>query len=146
MPRSLVCIDANVVIALIMAERFSRSALAPWQELVWEDQQPVAPPLLRYEVTSALHRKVARGVMDADDARKALQEVLDPDIRYLDLADLHLRAFELAARFQRPVACDAHYLALADHLECPFWTRLSIRAFKPPDLKCDLLRCNHPLD
>jgi len=33
-----------------------------------------------------------------------------------------MRAFELAARFRRPAAYDAHYLALADYLECPLWT------------------------
>ena len=33
-----------------------------------------------------------------------------------------IRAFELATRFRRPAAYDAHYLALAEHLACPFWT------------------------
>ena len=122
MPRSQVCVDANVVVALVTAERFSRMALALWQELTRIDSQPVAPSLLRYEVASALYRKVVRGAMDSEDGFQALREVLALDIRYLDPSDLSLRAFELAARFRRPAAYDAHYLALADHLDCPFWT------------------------
>ena len=122
MPRSPVCIDANIIVALVTVERFSRAALALWQELVEQAWQPTAPLLIRYEVASALHRKVARGIMDPDDARQALQQVLALNIHYLDPPDLPLQAFELAARFQRPAAYDAHYLALADYLECPFWT------------------------
>jgi len=122
MPRSQVCVDANIVVALVTAERFSRAAFALWQELTKKDWQPVAPSLLRYEVTSALHRKIVRGAMTSEDARQALREALALDIRYLDPPDLSLRAFELAARFKWPAAYDAHYLALADHLSCPFWT------------------------
>lgn len=122
MPRSQVCVDANVVVALVTAERFSRAALELWQEWTRRDWQPVAPSLLRYEVTSALHRKTARGTMASEDAGRALREALALDIDYLDPPDLCLCAFELAARFQRPAAYDAHYLALANHLHCPFWT------------------------
>ena len=122
MPRSPVCVDANVVVALVTAERFSRAALALWEELTRKDLQPVAPLLLRYEVTSALWRKTVQKVMASEDARRALQEALALDIQYLDPPGLSLQALELAARFQRPAAYDAHYLALADHLSCPFWT------------------------
>lgn len=122
MRRSPICVDANVVVALVTAERFSRLALALWRELTREDRQPTAPPLLRYEVASALHRKAISGAMEADDARTALQEALSLDIQYLDPPDLPIRAFELATRFRRPAAYDAHYLALAEHLACPFWT------------------------
>jgi predicted nucleic acid-binding protein len=122
MPRSPVCVDANVVVALVTAELFSRAAFGLWQEATRKDWQPVAPSLLRYEVTSALRRKIVQGAMASEDAYQALREALALDIDYLDPADLSLRALELAARFQRPSAYDAHYLALAGHLECPFWT------------------------
>ena len=35
---------------------------------------------------------------------------------------LHQRAWELARHFNRPAAYDAHYLALAEMADCPFWT------------------------
>jgi predicted nucleic acid-binding protein len=37
-------------------------------------------------------------------------------------ASLHQRAWQLAKRFNRPTTHDTHYLALAERLECPFWT------------------------
>ena len=122
MPKSQVCVDANIVVALVTAERFSRAAFALWQELTRKDLQLLAPLLLRYEVTSTLHRKIVRGAMSSEDAGRALREALALDIHYLDPPGLSEQAFELAARFQRPAAYDAHYLALADHLDCPFWT------------------------
>ncbi len=122
MPKSPVCVDANVVVALVTAERFSRAALALWQELTRKNSQPAAPMLLRYEVTLALRRRTTRGTMSSEDAGQALREALALDIHYLDPAGLSEQALELAARFQRPAAYDAHYLALAEHLDCPFWT------------------------
>jgi predicted nucleic acid-binding protein len=122
MPRLAICVDANVVVALVTAERFSRAAFALWQELTRRDWQAVAPSLLRYEVTSALRRKVVRGTMDLEDTRRALREALALDIDYLDPPDLSLRAFDLADCFQQPATYDMHYLALANHLGCAFWT------------------------
>jgi predicted nucleic acid-binding protein len=40
----------------------------------------------------------------------------------LDPPGLSEQALELAVRFNRPAAYAAHYLALAEHLGCPFWT------------------------
>ena len=122
MLRSVVCVDANVIVALITTESFSRAALALWRGWVSAGQQPAAPLLLRYEVASAVHRKALRHIMDLEDARKGLQESLELDILLLDPPELSLRAFELATRFQRPTAYDTHYMALAEHLNCPFWT------------------------
>ena len=40
MPKSPVCVDASVVVALVTAERFSRVALGLWQE--WVSYEPPA--------------------------------------------------------------------------------------------------------
>ena len=47
---------------------------------------------------------------------------MEMDIIFHDPAHLPKRAFELAEQFQRPNTYDAHYLALAEHLDCSFWT------------------------
>jgi predicted nucleic acid-binding protein len=107
---------------MVTAERFSRPALALWQEWTAESRQPVAPLLLRYEVTSALHRKVLDNKMEREDASQALHKALACDIRYLDPPTINQQAFELAARLKRPTTYDSHYLALADQLDCVFWT------------------------
>ncbi len=122
MTSSLVCVDASIIVALVTAEAQSARALALWAEWMRGDVQVIAPPLLRYEVTSALRRKVVRGVMSLPDARRALEEALSLDIKLLDPPELSLRAFDLAARFNLPAAYDAHYLALAEMLNAEFWT------------------------
>ena len=122
MSNSPVCVDASIVVALVTAERFSRPALALWQAWTAENQQPVAPLLLRYEVTSALHRKVLDGKLDREDASQALRKALACDIRYQDPPAINERAFALATRFKRPATYDSHYLALAEQLKCPVWT------------------------
>jgi predicted nucleic acid-binding protein len=119
---SLVCVDASVVVALVTTEHLSHAALALWREWTTQEQQPVAPMLLRYEVTSALHRKAVDGKMSREDAAQALQKALACDIRYLDPSAINELAFTLAARFKRPATYDSHYLALAEQLQCPVWT------------------------
>jgi predicted nucleic acid-binding protein len=122
MLKSPVCVDANVIIALVTAEHFSRGALALWQEWLTNGYQPCAPLLLRYEITSALHRKALDGRMSHEDAGQALAKALACDIRFLDPVDIHVRAFDLAALLKRTATYDSHYLALAEHLDCRFWT------------------------
>lgn len=122
MPRSPVCVDASIVVALVTPEVQSERALALWVEWMRGNVDVVAPTLLRYEVTSALRRKVVRGMMSLQDARRSLEEALSLSIELRDPPDLSLRAFDLAARFDHPAAYDAHYLALAEMLEGEFWT------------------------
>jgi len=122
MPRSPVCIDANLVVGLVTTEAQSKRALALWAEWMRGNTRVIAPTLLRYEVTSALRRKALQGVLSAQDARRALEQALSLDIELLDPPTLSLRAFDLAARFNRPAAYDAHYLALTEILGAEFWT------------------------
>jgi len=122
MPRSLVCVDANVVVIIVAPEAQRPLALSLWRSWLKQDREIVAPRLLTYEVTSALWRKVKRDILTLEEARRAVRAALEMGVTLLDPPGLSERAFELAARFQRPAAHDTHYLALADHLRCPFWT------------------------
>ena len=120
--RSQICIDASLVVALFVPERFSQASLFLWEGWVRDDCQPIAPLLLRYEVASAIYRKALRNLISVEDARKSLQQFLSLDIEYVDPPDLPLLATDLAAQFERPNTNDAHYLALAKHLDCSVWT------------------------
>jgi len=122
MPRSPVCVDTSIVVALVTPEAQSEQALSLWAEWMEGEVKVVAPTLLRCEVASALRRKVVRALMSLEDARRALEAALSLDIEYLDPPQLPLCAFDLAARLNRPAAYDAHYLALAQMLEAEFWT------------------------
>jgi predicted nucleic acid-binding protein len=122
MPRSPVCVDANIVIKLVVPEPDRPLALALWEKWLSEDREIVAPYLFSFEITSAIWRKAKRGLMSVEEAREAIHGALMLGVRLLHPSGISLRAFDLAARFDRPAAYDAHYLALAEMMEGEFWT------------------------
>ena len=119
---SRVCVDASLVIALLVPERFSKSCFELWGKWVAADIAAIAPQLLSYEITSVLYRKAVTNQVSFSDAKNALERYLSMDIAPVDTADLSSRTFELAEQFKRPNTYDSHYLALAEQLNCPFWT------------------------
>jgi len=122
MTDSWVCVDANLVIKLVVEESHSHEARTLWRTWQNNNYKISAPPLLRYEMTSVLRKHITRGFRTLQESRQALQLALAFNILYLEPVDFHLRAFDLADRLGRPVAYDTHYLALAEHLGCDFWT------------------------
>lgn len=122
MPASPICVDASFVVGLLTPEPWSAQALALWERWVRAGVPVVAPVLLRYELTSALRRKVARGLLAQEDALRALREGLALGIEFHDDPKLSLRAFALAAQFGWAATYDAHYLALAEALNAELWT------------------------
>lgn len=116
MPNSWICVDANLVMRLVVD---------PEDELVRgaaTRQRLAAPTLLRYEVTNALYRYQRLGLISAASVRLALQAAFALPLDLRGEADLHWRALELAERFSLPAAYDAHYLALTEGLGGEFWT------------------------
>lgn len=122
MPGSPVCVDANIAVKLVIPEPDRPLALALWEKWLDEDREIIAPYLFSFEVTSAIWRKAQRGLMSVAEAREAVHAALMLGVRLLHPPGLSLRAFDLAARFYRPAAYDAHYLALAEMTEGEFWT------------------------
>jgi predicted nucleic acid-binding protein len=122
MQKSPVCVDASIAIKIVCPEELRPAAIQLWQSLIEQEREIVAPHLFAYEVTSALLRKATRGVLSLAEARGALHAALGLKVTLLDPPGLSEQALELAVRFSRPAAYDAHYLALAEHLRCPFWT------------------------
>ena len=116
------CIDASVVLKLIVAEDDSAQAHALWQELAAAGSEPVAPALLLFECVSALRKLVARDALRASTARVAIDRLLALPISFSAPEGLVDRAWQLAAHFRQPQAYDCFYLALADLLRIPFWT------------------------
>jgi len=122
MTNSWVCVDANLVIKLVVEEIDSDKARTLWRNWINTNHNIAAPPLLRYEITSVLRKQVTRGLRTFEENRQALQRVQAFGIQYIAPSDLHQRAFDLADRLGRPAAYDTHYLALAELLDCEFWT------------------------
>lgn len=118
---SAVCVDASVVL---------RRTLQPdddvikelWQSWVDDEIRLVAPTLLFYEVTNGLYRQQRNKVLSPETVWKALELALDLPINLVNEANFHLRALELATKYNLPAAYDAHYLALAEWMDIEFWT------------------------
>lgn len=122
MNKSLVCADAGILIKLVVAEEDSDRADALWEQWKEDGVKVVSPGLLLFELTSVLRKKVHRGLLSPEEGKKAFDTVHRLPVQVLTPSDLHRRAWELAARFNRPAAYDAYYLALAEMMNCEFWT------------------------
>jgi predicted nucleic acid-binding protein len=119
---STICIDASVLLKLVVDEEASDLANDLWARWVAEGTEIVAPPLIYYETTSSLRNKVYRGLLPADQAAIALEEAFNLRVALVEPMDMHLNAWQLATRFNRPVTYDATYLAIAEAFDCPLWT------------------------
>jgi predicted nucleic acid-binding protein len=122
MNESLVCADAGVFIKLVVAEEDSDRADQLWERWKEEDVEVVSPSLLFFELTSVLRKKVYRDQLSPEEGKRALNTLHRLPVQVLIPPDLHRRAWQLAARFNRPTAYDAHYLALAEMMDCELWT------------------------
>jgi predicted nucleic acid-binding protein len=125
MTNRLVCTDANFIVRLVNSQVANSTFITLWEE--WRANQitVVAPTLFYYEVTNALYRISRAGQMTIEQAKEALTDALSFNITlygHRQLPNLHETAFELANQFNLPTSYDAHYLALAQHLNCDFYT------------------------
>lgn len=115
---STVCVDASVVTQRVV----SNAAENIWETWAQAGIRLVAPTLLYYEVTNSLYRYLKAGIFSLDTVEKTLRAALALPIELIGEANLHQRAKDLAAKYNLPAAYDAHYLALAEHLEVELWT------------------------
>jgi predicted nucleic acid-binding protein len=122
MTNSSVCADANLAIKLVLHERDSESARALWETWRTEGTRIIAPTLWAYEVTSVIRKQFQRGLLDPDVETDTFHAIHQLPVVLMRPNGLHQRAWELARHFKQPAAYDAHYLALAEMANCPFWT------------------------
>ena len=117
-----VVVDASLAIKWLLVEEDSDKAHTLLQS--WEQQEVdrVAPHLLAAEVANALHRKVIRGQLPREQAVRLMTRILSSRLELHDPPHLHARALELASELGQGAVYDSHYLALAEALDCEYWT------------------------
>ena len=129
----LIVIDASLMVQLLVAEPFS----APAQRLAsyWAAMgiALAAPDFMPAEVSSALLRKAQEGAITAADAKVLLERYYRMGIALYPSRQLHSRAIDLSLELRQRMPYDSHYLALAEALDCDFWTadRPFYRAARP---------------
>jgi predicted nucleic acid-binding protein len=121
MPKSWICVDANLITRLVIAPD-DQPVQQLWRQWQLDRRQLAAPTLLRYEVINALYRYQKQGLLSEDIIRIALKAALTLPIQLHGETDLHRRAIVLAERFALPAAYDAYYLAVAEQLDAELWT------------------------
>lgn len=74
------------------------------------------------EVTNALHQRVRRGELTLPAATQRMESLLSAGLELYQPPRLYGRALELVSQLRQGAAYDAHYLALAEALDCELWT------------------------
>ena len=117
-----VCVDASLVITLLLPEEGSAHVQALWSQ--WQRQQivPFGPPLLYAEVPSVLRRAVFYGRLTSQAGDLTFENFCQLGIAISARTELHLLAWNLAKAHNRPRAYDTMYLAAAQAEGCDLWT------------------------
>ena len=118
-----VVIDANILIAFGLADEplhtQANRILSAWQTT---KEQLIAPRLFRSEITAVVRKAVYQQRMTPEQGRAMLSQLLAYPVEFHEDTDLLKEAYDLAVRFNRPRAYDTQYMALAERLDCEFWT------------------------
>lgn len=123
----VVVVDSGILLASVLDEAISeksKALLSYWER---ESFKFAAPLLFHYEIVAvarkAVHQKriqLERGIAIRDSLLAYPVETLIDDA--LLKRAYEKRAYELTTEHNRPTAYDSQYLAVAERLNCEFWT------------------------
>jgi len=121
---SWVVADSSLFLAAVLQESHSQRADALINSWISENIQIAAPTLFRYEIIAVLRKNVYRGLISPEQALVAQKNLLSSThgVDFIIDDALLKRGYELAAQLNRPTAYDSQYLAVAERLDCEFWT------------------------
>jgi predicted nucleic acid-binding protein len=121
MTSDLVVIDASVALKAVLPNPLQARCLVLVQTFV--EVQPVAPALWAYETTSVIAKAVYFREITEKEARLTLEKLDGLGVRlFVADSEQNEAAFEWTLKLKRASAYDSYYLALAQALECDFWT------------------------
>jgi len=119
---SWICIDAGIILKLVLNEPDSPQAEALWLYWARNGIRPIAPSLFPYEITAVIRKAISQNRLSAVRGQQALHQALAFGVRLYTFPGIHARALEFAEMFNRTSAYDEHYLALAEKTGNEFWT------------------------
>lgn len=115
-------VDASIVVKWLINEVDSPEALALGYSWAEAGVALVAPYLLPFEIANALYRRVLQAELSLERASSLVEFLRDMGIELRETPLIHVRAIEIASELGQRAAYDAHYLALAEELDCDLWT------------------------
>ena len=117
-----VVVDASLAFKWLVEEPYTERAVVLVHTWAREGLQLTAPYLMPAEVANALHRKVVRQELSEDTATFLLARLMEVGVVLREPQELHVKALELAATLRQQAVYDSLYLALAEIMDCDFWT------------------------
>jgi len=117
---NLFCLDANVILKLLVKEEDSNLA-----EMIYTSKNAsfISSNFAKYEIFSTIRKKAVRKEKNANEIRNALQDFDKLSVNFLSETDADIReAYDLAEKLDLPVIYDSLYLAKAIELNIPFVT------------------------
>lgn len=117
-----VVVDASVILKLVLPEDGSEEVGRLWRQWAEQDTEIAAPFLLAYEVTSVLRNKVFRGELSPEAGEAAFVASRAQEVALRHPEGIEERAWGIAKTWNLPTSYDTAYLALAELLDCEFWT------------------------
>jgi len=118
---STVCVDASIILRYVLRPDDSPIQKL-WQSWTSEEIRLVAPTLLFYEVTNGLYQQQKNNILSPETIWQTLELSLELPITLVNEANLHLKARDIAIRYNLPATYDAQYLALAEWMDIELWT------------------------
>ena len=118
----MVVIDASLLVKLLVIEQFSAQAVRLANYWAAMGIRLAAPDFIHAEVISALYKKISAGIISINLAVELMTEFYQMDITIYPASLFHQRAIDLALELRQRMPYDSHYLALAESLNCDFWT------------------------
>ncbi|HEY6284244.1 MAG TPA: type II toxin-antitoxin system VapC family toxin [Ktedonobacteraceae bacterium] len=120
----IVVVDASLALKWVLSEADSNKAIALLQTWNTDKMEIIAPALFTYEATNILYRQVVTNKLSYEEVKKLLTKLLSIGIllNFVQHREISIQAMELSHRFGLPAAYDAHYMALAEHEKCEYWT------------------------
>ena len=122
MTASLVCIDASLILKLLLLDERNAEVDSLWSQWNEAGTTVICPPLIYAEVTSVLRSAVHFGRISPDEGERAFEAFCELEIMISARADLHILAWQLAKEYRQPRIYDSMYLAVARSEGCDFWT------------------------
>lgn len=133
---STICIDASIILRVVLLPD-NPAIQNLWQSWVSKEIRLVAPTLLFYEVTNALYQQQKNKAVSPETIWETLELSLEMPITLINETNLHVKAREIAMRYNLSATYDAHYLALAEWMNVNFYTAdiKLVNSLKPFKLK-----------
>ena len=121
---NVVMVDASLALKWVLAEPDSHSAVILLNQWTDEGISIIAPALFTYEVTNTLYRQVVAGKLAYEEAKQGLTDLFSIGVllKFSLYENISTQAMEFAHQLNLPATYDAHYLALALHENCEYWT------------------------